>query len=78
MSIYPVGSMVQLDSAELALVIETNSAKPAQPVVKTIFSVNTYSYLAVKVVDLASPSEKRKILRPVEAKTYGISIGDFI
>lgn len=78
MSVYPVGSMVQLDSAELALVIETNPAKPAQPVVKIIFSVNAYSYLPVKVVDLASPSEKRKILKPVEAKTYDIAIGDFI
>lgn len=78
MSVYPVGSLVELSSGELGLVMEVNTLRPDCPQVKLIYSLRSHNYIAVEWIDLASSSETRTIVRPVEAKKYAISIGDFI
>lgn len=56
--IYPAGSLVQLDSDRLGIVMEINPDKLLQPVVKVIFSAKQNCYLPPRIVDLAKSADK--------------------
>jgi HD-GYP domain-containing protein (c-di-GMP phosphodiesterase class II) len=78
---YPAGTLLLLDTGELAIAISTNPEQIARPRVKII--ANTLGLLDKSfVVELADRSEennfKRNVLRSVNPKKYGIHIEDFI
>lgn len=56
--IYPVGSLVRLESGRLAIVIQQNEGTLLQPVVKAIFSTKSNSYISPLEIDLAKPMGK--------------------
>ncbi|WP_373974407.1 HD-GYP domain-containing protein [Chitinibacter sp. SCUT-21] len=56
--IYPVGTLVKLESGRLAVVIEQNNAAMLQPIVKAIFSTKSNTYINPVVVDLSRPMGK--------------------
>jgi putative nucleotidyltransferase with HDIG domain len=56
--IYPVGSLVRLESGTLGIVKEVNSDKILQPVVQLIFDVKTLSYIAPETIDLSASNDK--------------------
>ncbi|WP_316676287.1 HD-GYP domain-containing protein [uncultured Tolumonas sp.] len=76
MGIYPIGSLVKLKTGKLALVIESNTETPLQPVVKIIYSTTGQHYLDVKIVDLARNTTE-EIENVVHPKAYGIDISQF-
>jgi putative nucleotidyltransferase with HDIG domain len=51
--IYPVGTLVRLESGRLALVIEHNAKDLLKPRVKVIFDTKQNSYVAPKMLDLS-------------------------
>jgi hypothetical protein len=51
--IYPVGSLVMLQSGRLAVVVESGRTSPAQPVVRVVMDARHRRYLSVEDVDLA-------------------------
>ncbi len=53
--IYPVGSLVKLESGRLAVVIQQNEGTLLQPLVKAIFSTKSNSYITPVEIDLARP-----------------------
>jgi HD-GYP domain-containing protein (c-di-GMP phosphodiesterase class II) len=53
--IYPVGTLVRLESERLALVTEQNPDDLLRPEVKVIYSTTKRSYITPEVVDLARP-----------------------
>lgn len=53
LSVYPVGSVVQLTSKEKARVIETNPEHPKQPKVKIYYDVAGVAHAQPKIMDLA-------------------------
>jgi len=75
MAIYPVGSMVQLDTKELGIVIETYKKSPLKPIVKILYDSNyvKVSKDKIKKVDLTKDLN-RKIIKVVNPKELGISI----
>ncbi|MBE9610618.1 HD-GYP domain-containing protein [Chitinilyticum piscinae] len=56
--IYPVGSLVKLESGRLAIVTEQNEGSLLQPVVKAVFSTKSNSYITPLEIDLAKPMGK--------------------
>lgn len=54
LSVYPVGSYVQLSNKEKAKVIEIHPDKPKLPKVKVFYDVAGLAHVQAKVVDLAS------------------------
>ncbi|WP_189532797.1 HD-GYP domain-containing protein [Paludibacterium paludis] len=53
--IYPVGALVRLESGRLAVVVEQNADKLAQPKVKVFFSLRGNGYIPPEILDLARP-----------------------
>jgi len=61
LSVYPVGSVVQLSSKEKARVIETNVEYPKQPKVKIYYDVAGVAHAHPKILDLANQSLREPV-----------------
>jgi putative nucleotidyltransferase with HDIG domain len=59
--IYPVGSLVRLESGLLAVIVETSELSLLTPKVKVFFSAKLKEPVPVKTIDLAEPDCKEKI-----------------
>ncbi len=60
--IYPVGSLVRLQSGRLAVVVEQNSASLLAPRVKTVFSLTSLGRIEPQEIDLSAPDCQDKAL----------------
>jgi HD-GYP domain-containing protein (c-di-GMP phosphodiesterase class II) len=76
--IYPPGSMVLLSSRELAMVVTHNREHPARPYVRIIG--NESGLLDIpEWVDLSDlEHKKRKIVRMIDPRKYGLRASDYI
>jgi HD-GYP domain-containing protein (c-di-GMP phosphodiesterase class II) len=72
LGIYPIGSLVQLASGRLAVVIEQTEKSLIVPKVKVFFSTRANCYIPPEVIDLSSPAQKEKIVGCASAKTWGL------
>lgn len=77
MAIYPIGSMVQLDTNELGIVVEINEQSPLKPVVRVLYDsklkklLDTETRLINMLTDI-----KIKIIKVINPKELGITIVD--
>ncbi|GAA4503043.1 HD-GYP domain-containing protein [Pseudaeromonas paramecii] len=78
LGIYPVGSLVKLDSGRLALVMERNDKTPLQPLVKILYSTKSSAYLEVRLLDLSRPGETDRIESAADPRHYGIDLAPFL
>lgn len=69
--IYPVGSLVILESGRIAVVIEQHSKNLLTPLVRTLFDTRTYSYLAGTDIDLSDQQDQ--IVSYVDGAKWNIS-----
>jgi HD-GYP domain-containing protein (c-di-GMP phosphodiesterase class II) len=79
--IYPVGTLVLLDSGRLGIVTEHNEESLVQPKVKVFFDTKKKSYISPLEVDLAKPSGKMgsdKIVSHETAKKWNVDPSRFI
>lgn len=70
--IYPIGSLVRLESNRLAVVIEQSEKSLLTPVVKIFFSIKSNARILHELMDLAKPACKDKILSFEEPAKWGI------
>jgi putative nucleotidyltransferase with HDIG domain len=71
--IYPVGTLVQLQSGRLAVVIEQQVGKSLlHPKVRVFFSTKSNTYITPILLDLAGPGLQDKIISREEASSWGI------
>lgn len=70
--IYPIGSLVKLDSGRLAVVIEQTEKSLLVPRVKAFFSTKSQTYIVPEVVDLSRPGVAEKILGHEDPAKWGI------
>ena len=82
--IYPVGTLVILDSYEMAVVIAANPdpAKMSQPLVKVIYDANGRALPEPVTVDLSEIDPQtgmraRTIIKTTRAEKYGIDVGAY-
>ena len=79
---YPVGSLVVLDSFELAVVTTANKESPHRPVVKVIYDDMGIPLMPPRVVDLSQNDPEtgapiRSIIKTTSPEKYGINIKDY-
>ncbi|MDQ1259029.1 MAG: cyclic di-GMP phosphodiesterase [Pseudomonadota bacterium] len=60
--IYPVGSLVRLESGRIAVVVEQNTASLVTPKVKVFFSTKSDLRIPPEVIDLSAPGSTDKIV----------------
>ncbi len=79
--VYPIGTLVKLDSNELGLVFENNRQSIFRPRVMLITDPNG-NWIEGNVVDLteknAEDEYSRTITRTMDPKKYGINIADYL
>ncbi|WJW75399.1 HD-GYP domain-containing protein [Thiohalobacter sp. IOR34] len=76
LGIYPVGSLVELESGRLGIVLEQGEDM-LRPQLRIIYSAKKRCYLKVEDIDLAREKSDR-ILSAVVPSRYGIDLGAFL
>ncbi len=61
LGIYPIGSLISLDSGRLGLVIDQSEKSLLTPRVKVFFSIRANARIAPEIIDLSHPACKEKI-----------------
>lgn len=75
---YPVGSLVLLNTDEIAMILSTNENDKARPFVKVVGDRDGLLETGIWI-DLAREENfNRKIVRKIEPEIYGLDIKDFI
>lgn len=70
--IYPIGSMVMLQSGRLAVVTDQSSKSLLTPIVKAFFSTKSKIRIPVETIDLSSPASQDKITGHEDPVLWGI------
>jgi len=73
--VHPVGSLVQLNSGKLGIVVSSNAANLLKPVVMVFYSVNGGHYSEVKKVDLSTSNDD--IVSGVRPGDFNIDLPKF-
>ncbi|TGN38825.1 HD-GYP domain-containing protein [Marinobacter confluentis] len=76
--LYPIGSLVLLESGKLGVVIETNDADQRLPVVRVMYSTKFRMPITVDRLDLAKPATQDRIVRSVDPDDYKIDVRKFL
>lgn len=82
MGIYPVGSLVELNTGEVGVVVSMNRHRRLRPRVAMVLRPNNLPYEEVKIINLmhdrASDGRVLEIERTLEPGTYGIKPSDYL
>ncbi|MCB4810708.1 HD-GYP domain-containing protein [Methylovorus menthalis] len=70
--IYPIGSMVMLQSGRLGVVVDQNPVSLLKPLVKVFFSTKSRTRIPVEVLDLSKPSAQDKIMGHEDPLLWGV------
>jgi putative nucleotidyltransferase with HDIG domain len=70
--IYPVGSLVRLQSGRLAVVMEQNAQSLTTPRIKVFFSTKSRAQLPPEIIDLAKPGCIEKIVGREAPEKWGL------
>jgi HD-GYP domain-containing protein (c-di-GMP phosphodiesterase class II) len=76
--LYPIGSLVLLESGRLGVVIETNEEDQRLPVVRVMYNTRFRMPITVDTLDLARPGAQDRILRSVDPDDYHIDVRKFL
>ncbi|MGL4995954.1 MAG: HD-GYP domain-containing protein [Deefgea sp.] len=79
--IYPVGTLVRLESGRLGVVLEQNEGSLLQPKLKVVFSTKSNTYITPTIVDLARPMGQGgadKIMGHEDPAKWGINVTQFL
>ncbi|MCM0613581.1 HD-GYP domain-containing protein [Marinobacter sediminum] len=76
--LYPVGSLVLLESGRLGAVVEANELDQRLPVVRVMYHTKFRMPITVDTIDLSRPDTQDRILRSVDPDEYRIDIRKFM
>ena len=82
--VYPVGTLVILDTHEMAVVVQANPnpAMISQPIVKIVSNTMGMPLPEAITVDLSETdgagNPRRTIIKTTNAERFGIDVGDYV
>jgi HD-GYP domain-containing protein (c-di-GMP phosphodiesterase class II) len=74
--VFPIGSLVQLESKKLAIVEQRNNNSPIKPKVRSFYSVNQHQYLDAQDIDLTDSDDF--IVKSVRAEEFDLDMNTII
>jgi len=77
-SIYPVGTLVELDNGRAGVVIEINAAEPKKPLLRVFYDMKAKCKTPPYLQDLASRINKNKIVATLDARQLQINEMEFM
>ena len=78
LGLYPVGSLVLLESGRLGVVVEANESDQRLPTVRVMYHTKFRMPITVDTIDLSKPGTQDRILRAVDPETYKIDVRKFL
>ena len=78
MSVYPVGTAVELSNGRAGVVIETDNDNPTLPKVKTFYNMRHKNYEDPKIINLMSKTHDVRVEKILEARDLDFKIEEFI
>jgi len=78
LGLYPVGSLVLLESGRLGVVVEANESDQRLPTVRIMYHTKFRMPIPLETLDLAKPGTQDRILRAVDPETYKIDVRKFL
>ena len=76
--LYPIGSLVLLESGRLGAVVETNEQDQRLPVVRVMYHTRFRLPIPVETLDLARPGNQDRIVKAVDPADYKLDIRKFL
>ena len=76
--LYPIGSLVLLESGRLGVVVETNEQDQRLPVVRVMYHSRFRLPITVETLDLARPGNQDRIVKAVDPADYKLDIRKFL
>lgn len=76
--LYPVGSLVLLDSSRLGVVVEINEEDQRLPIVRVMYHTKFRMPITVTTIDLSKAGSQDRILRAVDPDEYRIDVRKFL
>lgn len=77
MGVYPVGSIVQLENGELALVDDVNPVDAIKPKIITFYDTTQDCFIKPRVLDIAL-SANEVIIKCVRAESFGLAMPEIL
>ncbi|GLS25295.1 HD-GYP domain-containing protein [Marinibactrum halimedae] len=78
LSVYPVGSFVELDNAKLAYVEQVDIEFQDKPRIIVVYDTNLGKIIPPVRINLAAPTNTRKIRRAIAPECFNISLEQFL
>lgn len=76
--LYPVGSLVLLESGRLGVVVETNDQDQRLPVVRVMYHTRFRLPITVETIDLSRAGNQDRIIRAVDPEDYKLDVRRFL
>ena len=76
--LYPIGSLVLLESGRLGVVVEANDDDQRLPVVRVMYNTRFRMPITVDTLDLAKPGVQDRIVQSVDPGAYKIDVRKFL
>jgi HD-GYP domain-containing protein (c-di-GMP phosphodiesterase class II) len=74
LGVYPVGSLVALSNKRIGIVTKNNLGMHNAPVVNVFYSVSAGQYVSPHKINLATPHNNLKVLKPMQAQQYNLNV----
>jgi len=77
LGLYPVGTLVKLNSGKLGLISKLNKSKPLQPFVRVFYNTRLNQAIAMKEIDLSKPKHNDQIDCCIKPEEFNINLLGF-
>ncbi|REL27969.1 HD-GYP domain-containing protein [Thalassotalea euphylliae] len=77
LGVYPVGTLVQLNSGKIGLIAELNRDKPTHPVVKVFYNTRLNQTIPIEDIDLSKSKYRDQIDKCIRPEEFNINLLSF-
>lgn len=77
-SVYPVGTVLELSNGRAGVVIESNPAQPKRPLLRVFYNIRHQHYIEPYTLDLASGRTEETVIGTIDTRGWGINEMDFV